>query len=69
LSSIRVGLLEKPAYLLSVIQLREIIRNGPSGALTRDYVVKELKEKSLDLEITGPQGMPTQIVREVYYAN
>lgn len=57
------------AYLLSVIQLREIIRNGPSGALTRDYVVKELKEKSLDLEITGPQGMPTQIVREVYYAN
>ncbi len=57
------------AFLLSVIQLRENITNGPLGALTRDYVVKELTEKTLDIEVVNPPGTPTQIVREVYYAN
>lgn len=57
------------AYLLSVIQLKEVVNNGPLGALTRDYVIRELKEKSLDMEITNPPGYPSQIVREVYYAN
>lgn len=57
------------AYLLSVIQLKEVINNGPLGALTRDYIIRELKEKSLDVEITNPPGYPSQIVREVYYAN
>ncbi|MFN3666137.1 MAG: hypothetical protein ACK4S0_08265 [Sediminibacterium sp.] len=57
------------AFLLSVIQLKESINNGPLGALTRDYVIRELKEKSMDLEITAPAGQPAQIVREVYYAN
>lgn len=57
------------AFLLSVIQLRENITNGPLGALTRDYVVKVLTEKTLDIEVVNPPGAPTQIVREVYYAN
>ncbi|MBW0176347.1 hypothetical protein [Sediminibacterium sp.] len=57
------------AYLLSVIQIKEVVNNGPLGALTRDYVIRELKEKSLDMEITNPPGYPSQIVREVYYAN
>lgn len=57
------------AFLLSVIQLRENITNGPLGAITRDYVVRELTEKSLDIEVVNPPGAPTQIVREVYYAN
>lgn len=57
------------AYLLSVVQLKEVVNNGPLGALTRDYVIRELKEKSLEMEITSPPGYPSQIVREVYYAN
>lgn len=57
------------AYLLSVIQLKEVITNGPIGASTREYVVRELTAKSLDILITNPPGMPAQIVREVYYAN
>ncbi|MEN9298377.1 MAG: hypothetical protein RLZZ429_690 [Bacteroidota bacterium] len=57
------------AYLLSVIQLKEVINNGPTGAATRDYVVKELSEKTMDIQITNPPGVPAQIVREVYYAN
>ncbi len=57
------------AYLLSVIQLKEVINNGPLGASTREYVVRELTAKTLDILITNPPGMPAQIVREVYYAN
>lgn len=57
------------AYLLSVIQLKEVITNGPIGASTREYVVRELTAKTLDILITNPPGMPAQIVREVYYAN
>lgn len=57
------------AYLLSVIQLKEVINNGPLGAATRDYVVRELTEKTLDIQVTNPPGFPAQIVREVYYAN
>lgn len=57
------------AYLLSVIQLKEVINNGPLGAATRDYVVRELTEKTLDIQVTNPPGTPAQIVREVYYAN
>jgi hypothetical protein len=57
------------AYLLSVIQLKEVITNGPLGAATRDYVVRELTEKTLDIQVTNPPGLPAKIVREVYYAN
>jgi hypothetical protein len=47
----------------------EVINNGPLGASTRDYVVRELTEKTLDIQVTNPPGFPAQIVREVYYAN
>lgn len=57
------------AILLSSLQLLENITNGPLGSLKRDYIVLELKEKSMDLEISNPPGYPSQIVREVYYAN
>jgi hypothetical protein len=57
------------AYLLSVIQLKEVITNSPLGAATRDYVVKELTEKTLDIQVTSPPGTPAKVVREVYYAN
>ena len=58
-----------PARLLSTLQLRENITNGPLGGLVRDYIILELKEKSMDLEISNPPGYPSQVVREVYYAN
>lgn len=57
------------AYLLSPLQLKEVITNGPAGSLTRDYVIRELTASSLDVEIAPPQGTPGNIVREVYYAN
>ncbi|TDO23373.1 hypothetical protein BC659_3378 [Sediminibacterium goheungense] len=57
------------ARLLSQLQLKETITNGPLGGTVRDYIILELKEKSMDLEISNPPGYPTQIVREVYYAN
>ena len=57
------------AILLSQLQLQENITNGPLGGLKRDYIILELKEKSLDIEISNPPGQPSQIVREVYYAN
>jgi hypothetical protein len=57
------------AYLLSPLQLKEVITNGPIGSATRDYVIRELSAKTLDLEIAPPQGTPGNIVREVYYAN
>lgn len=57
------------AVLLSQLQLLENITNGPLGGLTRNYIIIELKEKSMDLEISNPPGYPSQVVREVYYAN
>jgi hypothetical protein len=57
------------ARLLSQLQLNENITNGPLGGTARNYIVLELKEKSMDLEIANPPGYPSQIVREVYYAN
>jgi len=57
------------AFLLSELQLQENITNGPLGAIVRNYVVRELTEKTLDIQISNSPGMPAQIVREVYYAN
>lgn len=57
------------AILPNQVKLEEVITNGPLGGLTRNYVILELKEKSMDLEISNPPGYPTQVVREVYYAN
>lgn len=57
------------ARLLSQLQLKEQITNGPLGGNVRDYIILELKEKSMDLEISNPPGSPAFVVREVYYAN
>ncbi len=57
------------AVLLSPLQLNENITNGPLGGLPRNYLVIELKEKILDIEVANPPGYPSQVVREVYYAN
>jgi len=57
------------ARLLSQLQLRENITNGPLSGNVRDYIILELKEKLMDLEISNPPGFPSFVVREVYYAN
>lgn len=53
------------AYLISRLSLREIIENSPTGPLLRDYIILDIQDKSLSLEVTGQN----QSVREVYYAN